>query len=180
MAKAPDDPRVEAARSVADALGRELAVVEFTHADLERAVPELVAATGRSNPMDIGVALPLYLVAERVAADGHDRLTVGQGADERDLDARRLQDVAGGPRGGELADGGTLLVVGEDVEDRHLDAGVLEDISRLAGGAELADARSLDVVGEHVEDGRLDDLPVEGRDVSRLDAGALLVVVDRE
>jgi len=78
----PESHDVEAARSAADALGRELAVVEFTHADLERAVPELVAATGRSNPMDIGVALPLYLVAERVAADGHDRLAVGQGADE--------------------------------------------------------------------------------------------------
>ena len=78
----PESHDVEAARSAADALGRDLTVVEFTHADLERAVPELVAATGRSNPMDVGVALPLYLVAERVAADGHDRLAVGQGADE--------------------------------------------------------------------------------------------------
>jgi len=78
----PESHDVGAARSAADALGRELAVVEFTHDDLERAVPELVAATGRSNPMDVGVALPLYLVAERVAADGHDRLAVGQGADE--------------------------------------------------------------------------------------------------
>jgi len=73
---------IEAARSTAEVLGRDLTVVEFTHADLERAVPELVAATGRSNPMDIAIALPLYLVAERVAADGHDRLAVGQGADE--------------------------------------------------------------------------------------------------
>jgi asparagine synthase (glutamine-hydrolysing) len=32
--------------------------------------------------MDVGIALPLYLVAERAAADGHDRLAVGQGADE--------------------------------------------------------------------------------------------------
>ena len=71
-----------AARSAADALDRELRVVEFTHADLERAVPELVRATGRSNPMDVQIALPLYLVAERAAADGHDRLAVGQGADE--------------------------------------------------------------------------------------------------
>ena len=73
---------IEAARSAAAALDREVRVVEFTHADLERAVPELVAATGRSNPMDVCIALPLYLVAERVAADGHDRLAVGQGADE--------------------------------------------------------------------------------------------------
>ncbi|QLD91172.1 asparagine synthetase B [Natronomonas salina] len=73
---------VEAARSAAEALGREVRVVEFSHADLERAVPEIVRATGRSNPMDVQIALPLYLVAERAAADGHDRLAVGQGADE--------------------------------------------------------------------------------------------------
>ncbi len=78
----PESHDIQAARAAADALGRELTVVEFDHADLERAVPELVAATGRSNPMDVGVALPLYLVAERVAADGHERLAVGQGADE--------------------------------------------------------------------------------------------------
>jgi asparagine synthase (glutamine-hydrolysing) len=73
---------VAAARSAADALERDLRVVEFSHADLERAVPQLVRATGRSNPMDVGIALPLYLVAERAAADGHDRVAVGQGADE--------------------------------------------------------------------------------------------------
>lgn len=73
---------VAAARAAADAMGRELRVVELTHADLERAVPELVSAIGRDNPMDIQIALPLYLTAERVAADGYDRLAVGQGADE--------------------------------------------------------------------------------------------------
>jgi asparagine synthase (glutamine-hydrolysing) len=73
---------VAAARAAAEAMGRELRVVELTHADLERAVPELVSAIGRDNPMDIQIALPLYLTAERVVADGYDRLAVGQGADE--------------------------------------------------------------------------------------------------
>ncbi len=73
---------IEAARSAAEALGRELRVVEFSHADIERSVPELVAATGRTNPMDLQIALPLYLVAEAAAADGHDRFALGQGADE--------------------------------------------------------------------------------------------------
>lgn len=75
---------VEAAGAAAAALDREdaLRVVEFDHADVERAVPEVVRATGRTNPMDVQIAVPLYLVAERVAADGHDRLAVGQGADE--------------------------------------------------------------------------------------------------
>jgi asparagine synthase (glutamine-hydrolysing) len=73
---------VTAARSAATALARDLDVVEFAHGDLEAAVPEVVAATGRSNPMDVGIALPLYLVAQRAAAAGQDRLLLGQGADE--------------------------------------------------------------------------------------------------
>ncbi|GAB3412080.1 asparagine synthetase B [Haloparvum alkalitolerans] len=73
---------LSAAREAAAEMDRELRVVELTHADLERAVPELVAATGRSNAMDLNIALPLYLTAEAVAADGFERLVVGQGADE--------------------------------------------------------------------------------------------------
>jgi asparagine synthase (glutamine-hydrolysing) len=78
----PDAHDVTAARTAATAMDRDLRVVELTHADLERAVPEVIAATGRVNAMDVSIALPLYLVAERVAADGYDRLALGQGADE--------------------------------------------------------------------------------------------------
>ncbi|GAB7093526.1 asparagine synthetase B [Halolamina litorea] len=73
---------VAAAREAAEAMGRDLRVVGFDHADIERAVPEIVRATGLANAMDVGIALPLYFVAERAAADGYDRLAVGQGADE--------------------------------------------------------------------------------------------------
>lgn len=73
---------IEAARSAAELLDRSVRVVEFTHDDLERAVPAVVEATGRANPMDVQISLSLYLIAERVAADGHDRLVLGQGADE--------------------------------------------------------------------------------------------------
>ncbi|TMT86015.1 asparagine synthetase B [Haloterrigena sp. H1] len=78
----PDSHDVAAARTAADAMGRELTVVDLEPADLERAVPEVARATGRTNAMDIQIALPLYLVGERVAADGFDALAVGQGADE--------------------------------------------------------------------------------------------------
>jgi len=75
---------LEAAHSAAAAIGRgdDLRVVEVTHEAIERAVGEVVAATGRTNAMDVEIAVPLYLVAERVAADGYDRLALGQGADE--------------------------------------------------------------------------------------------------
>ncbi|WP_135304609.1 asparagine synthase C-terminal domain-containing protein [Haloarcula amylovorans] len=78
----PDSHDVEAARSAADLLDRELQVVELTHDAIERAVPKIAAATGRTNAMAVQIVLPLYLTAERVAADGFDRLALGQGADE--------------------------------------------------------------------------------------------------
>jgi asparagine synthase (glutamine-hydrolysing) len=71
-----------AARAAAGAMGRDLRAVELTHGDLRAAVPELVSALGRTNPMDLQIVLPLYLAAKRAAADGFDRLAVGQGADE--------------------------------------------------------------------------------------------------
>ena len=75
---------VAAAREAANAMGREagLHIVEITHDDLVRATREVAQATGRRNPMDIAIAVPLYLTAEAAAADGAKRLAVGQGADE--------------------------------------------------------------------------------------------------
>ena len=73
---------LSAARAAADAMALDLRVVEITHDDLRRVIPEIAAATGRRNPMDLNIAVPLYLTAEAAAADGIDRLAVGQGADE--------------------------------------------------------------------------------------------------
>ncbi|MFA9428005.1 asparagine synthase C-terminal domain-containing protein [Natronorubrum sp. A-ect3] len=78
----PDSHDVEAARTAADAMGRELTVVELEPEALERAVPAVARAIGRTNAMDVQIALPLYLVGEHVAAEGFDALAVGQGADE--------------------------------------------------------------------------------------------------
>ena len=73
---------VAAAREAAAAMDRHLRVVEITHDDIRERIPDLAAATGRTNPLDLAIALPLFLVGERVAADGVDRLALGQGADE--------------------------------------------------------------------------------------------------
>ena len=78
----PDSHDVAAARSAAGLLGRDVRVVELDHAALAEAVPRLVDAIGRTDAMAIQIALPLFLVAERVTADGFDRLALGQGADE--------------------------------------------------------------------------------------------------
>ncbi|WP_336359121.1 asparagine synthase C-terminal domain-containing protein [Haladaptatus sp. ZSTT2] len=78
----PGSHDIEAAQSAARLLGKDLTVIEVSHDVLEAAIPEVARATGRTNAMDVGIALPLYLTAKRAAADGYDTLAVGQGADE--------------------------------------------------------------------------------------------------
>lgn len=73
-----------AAREAAAGMGRsgQLREIHLTHDQLREAVPRVVAATGRTNAMDVAIALPLVIVAERAGADGYDTVAVGQGADE--------------------------------------------------------------------------------------------------
>ncbi|WP_290815960.1 asparagine synthase C-terminal domain-containing protein [Halovivax sp.] len=80
----PDSHDIAAARAAAESMGRadDLRVVELDLDTLGRAVPTVASATGRTNAMDVGIALPLYLAAEAAAADGVERLALGQGADE--------------------------------------------------------------------------------------------------
>jgi asparagine synthase (glutamine-hydrolysing) len=80
----PESHDIAAARRAARSMGREenLRVVELSPADVERAVPKVARATGRTNAMDVQIALPLFLAAEEAARDGFGRLAVGQGADE--------------------------------------------------------------------------------------------------
>ena len=75
---------IAAAREAAAAMDRtdDLRVIELDHETLREAVPRVAAAIDRTNPMDVSIALPLVLVAERVREDGYDRLALGQGADE--------------------------------------------------------------------------------------------------
>lgn len=78
----PDSHDVAAARSAAALLDRDLTVVTLDRDRLEAAIDPVVRATGRTNAMDVGIALPLFELAGRIRADGYDRLALGQGADE--------------------------------------------------------------------------------------------------
>jgi asparagine synthase (glutamine-hydrolysing) len=78
----PDAPDVEAARDGAAAMGLDLQVVELDLPAIEAAVPPVARAIALSDPMDVGIAVGLYLLGRAVSADGHDRVALGQGADE--------------------------------------------------------------------------------------------------
>jgi len=75
---------IAAAREAAAEMGRgdDLCVIRLDHETLRKAVPRVVEAIGRTNPMDVSIVLPLVLVAKRVRKDGYKRLALGQGADE--------------------------------------------------------------------------------------------------
>jgi asparagine synthase (glutamine-hydrolysing) len=79
-----DATDIQTARESAAAMDREddLVVHEVSLDDVEAAIPKVARAIGRTNAMDVQIALPLYLVAKRAAADGFDRIALGQGADE--------------------------------------------------------------------------------------------------
>jgi asparagine synthase (glutamine-hydrolysing) len=80
----PDSPDVRAARETARLLGRvdDLQVVTLDGAAVREHAATIARATGRTNPMDIAIAIPLVAVAGRARGDGCTRLAVGQGADE--------------------------------------------------------------------------------------------------
>jgi asparagine synthase (glutamine-hydrolysing) len=70
------------ARRAASRLDRELRTIVLDPETIDAAVPAVATATGRTNPMDVAIALPLFVVARRLREDGFERMAVGQGADE--------------------------------------------------------------------------------------------------
>jgi asparagine synthase (glutamine-hydrolysing) len=96
----PESHDVAAARRAARLMDLEddLRVVELSPEDVERAVPKVAGATGRTNAMDVQIATPLFLAAERASADGFDRLAVGQGADELFGGYAKVARAPGDPR----------------------------------------------------------------------------------
>lgn len=78
----PDSNDRIAAEEAASAMERPLRTVTLDRDGLESMVPDVARAIGRTDAMSVGIALPLYRLAEAVSSDGYDRLALGQGADE--------------------------------------------------------------------------------------------------
>jgi asparagine synthase (glutamine-hydrolysing) len=70
------------ARHAADTLGLPCTCVTITEDAIAAALPEVVAAIPRKDPVNTGIALTQYFVARWAGEHGHRRIITGQGADE--------------------------------------------------------------------------------------------------
>lgn len=82
VAGVPGSHDPAAATQAAAWLDRSVTTIDLSPERIEALVPSVAAVIGRTNPMDLAIALPIYAVAERVAEDGADAIVLGQGADE--------------------------------------------------------------------------------------------------
>lgn len=70
------------ARHAARALGLECSFVTITEAEIAAALPGVVAAIPKKDPVNTGIALTQYFVARFAKEHGYTRILTGQGADE--------------------------------------------------------------------------------------------------
>lgn len=70
------------AKYVASKLDYDLTVITLSINEIEKLVDEMLKTIRDTNPMMIGIGIPLFSTAEAVRSDGFDSLILGQGADE--------------------------------------------------------------------------------------------------
>jgi asparagine synthase (glutamine-hydrolysing) len=70
------------ARYAAGALGLSCTFVTITAADIESALPVVVATIPKKDPVNTGIALTQFFIARWAGEHGHTRILTGQGADE--------------------------------------------------------------------------------------------------
>jgi asparagine synthase (glutamine-hydrolysing) len=70
------------ARHAADALGLTLTEVIITPAEIADALPAIVRAVPKKDPLNTGIALAQYFIARFAGEQGYRRIITGQGADE--------------------------------------------------------------------------------------------------
>ncbi|MDD1690194.1 MAG: asparagine synthase C-terminal domain-containing protein [Methanoregula sp.] len=70
------------ARHAAETLGLPCTYVTITEDEIASALPEVVAAIPKKDPVNTGIALTLYFIARWAGEHGYRRIITGQGADE--------------------------------------------------------------------------------------------------
>jgi len=70
------------ARHAADLLGLACTEVEITTDEIADALPEVISAIPKKDPVDTSIAVTQYFIARWAGAHGYRRILTGQGADE--------------------------------------------------------------------------------------------------
>jgi asparagine synthase (glutamine-hydrolysing) len=70
------------AQHVSSALGLRCAMVTITRDEIADAIPAVIAAIPRHDPMNTGIALAHFFIARYAGEEGYRRILTGQGADE--------------------------------------------------------------------------------------------------
>jgi asparagine synthase (glutamine-hydrolysing) len=70
------------ARHAADALGLTCTAVTIIPDEIAQALPAVIRAVPKKDPLNTGIALTLYFVARYASEQGYRRIITGQGADE--------------------------------------------------------------------------------------------------
>lgn len=81
------------ARHAAVEMGMELWTREVGMRDVEDCLPRVIGAVETTNPLQVSIALPMYLTAEAIAEDGYRAMLTGQGADELFGGYKRYEDM---------------------------------------------------------------------------------------
>jgi asparagine synthase (glutamine-hydrolysing) len=63
-------------------LGRDLEVLTFNENDVKEALPKVVSAIETTDPLQVSIAIPIYLSLKFAKELGYDQVVFGQGADE--------------------------------------------------------------------------------------------------
>ena len=77
-----NQPEIEFAKAAAEALGLPLHIQTYTVGDVESVLPKILWLIEEPNVMNVGVALPLFWVAESSSKRGFKILLTGLGGDE--------------------------------------------------------------------------------------------------
>jgi asparagine synthase (glutamine-hydrolysing) len=73
---------LNSAQHAARLLHVDLQTIELDASDVEMLIPRVIEAIESCNPLDIAIALPLYVLSEQAEAAGFTSILTGQGADE--------------------------------------------------------------------------------------------------
>ncbi|MGZ4892035.1 MAG: asparagine synthase family protein, partial [Halobacteriota archaeon] len=73
---------LDSAQHAARLLHVDLQTIELDAGDVEMLIPRVIEAIESCSPLDIAIALPLYVLSEQAAAAGFTSILTGQGADE--------------------------------------------------------------------------------------------------